>query len=86
MSVTNQEHSLLEHIGESYVTTHQLSEALGRSYGSVYASLVSLEKKGYVRGVASELATKYTQTGAGADALKRSRLRPASQRTSNAST
>lgn len=70
MSVTAGERGVLERMGEGYWTTKQLAAALGRSYGSVHAMLVSLEKKGYVRSTSDGSAVSYTQTGVGAEAVQ----------------
>lgn len=70
MSVTYRQRRMLEHVGENYQTIRQLSEVLGVSYGSAYATATELTRTEYLRGVPRNGVTHYTITPNGSKLLR----------------
>jgi len=67
--VTNQERLVLEQLRGGHRGTQQFAGAVGRTFGSVHASLISLEKKGLVRGEPGEACLEWTLTEEGMEQL-----------------
>ena len=70
MSITHRQRRMLGQIGETYLSVKQLTDELGTSWGSTYATATELVRKDYLRLVSRDGMTHYTITPKGAKILR----------------